>query len=118
MILRRKLSSLILVVVVLALACAPSRGQSNMTGAFYNKPGELKLERSIKKRFRSYYRQRPGEQLMPETFYPVGWSRDGKFAYYLEPVDEACDCYFAKLFILDLKTDRVLWSFNYSSEPL
>lgn len=87
MLLLRELSSLILVVVVLALAGAPSRGQSNMAGAFYYKPGELKLERSIKKSFRSYfrrpefdgyYRQRPGDQLAPESFYPIGWSMGRK----------------------------------------
>ncbi|MCM3903194.1 MAG: hypothetical protein ND866_15920 [Pyrinomonadaceae bacterium] len=126
MILLRDVSSLVLVVGVLALACASSRAQSNMTPAFYNKPVELKLERSIKRSFGSYlrqqandyYRQRPFDQLAPESFYPIGWSRDGKFAYYLEPVDEACGCYFAKLYILDLKTDKVLWSFDYESEGI
>jgi hypothetical protein len=126
MVLIREFSSLILLVGVLAIACAPSRGQSNMAGAFYNKPVELKLERSIKRSFSiylrqqdsDYYRQRPFDQLAPESFYPIGWSSDGKFAYYLEPVDEACDCYFAKLFILDLKTDKVLWSFAYNSEAI
>ena len=24
------------------------------------------------------------------NFYPIGWSNDGKFAYYLEPVDGSC----------------------------
>jgi hypothetical protein len=116
MILLRHFFSLILVVVILAFASAPSRGQSNLTGAFYNKPVELKLERSIRKSFSRYlreqatdfYRQRPFDQLVPESFYPIGWSRDGNFAYYLEPVDEACGCYFAQLFILDLKTYRIL----------
>jgi hypothetical protein len=112
----RKLSSAIVFVIVVSLGYAPSRGQSNLTRAFYNKPVELKLERSIKKRFRPYYRQPTGAHFIPEGFYPIGWSRDGKFAYYLEPVDEACGCYFAQLFILDLKTDEVLWSFDYSSE--
>ena len=56
-----------------------------MTGAFHNKPFRIEIQRSSNKRFRSYYRQRPGEQFMPDNFYPVGWSRDGKFAYYLDP---------------------------------
>lgn len=54
--------------------------------------------------------------MVAESFYPIGWSRDGKFAYYTEPVDEACGCYFAKLFILDLKTDSVLWSFDFQGD--
>ena len=101
----RGLSSLILAVVVLTLAGALSRGQSKVTDAFYNKPAEFKLERSIKKSFRSYfnqpefsgfYRQRPGEQLMPEPFFPIGWSKDGKFAYFFERDRGDCDCYGTK----------------------
>lgn len=54
--------------------------------------------------------------MVPESFFPIGWSKDGKFAYYTEPVDEACGCYFAKLVILDLKSDKVLWSFDFEGE--
>lgn len=43
------------------------------------------------------------------SFYPIGWSRDGKFAYLLEPADEACGCYNAEIIVQDLKTDKILW---------
>ena len=94
----RELSSVIVFVIVVALGYAPSRGESNLTGAFYNKPVELRLERSIRKSFGRYlreqasdfYQRRPFDQLVPESFYPIGWSRVGNFAYYVEPVDEAC----------------------------
>jgi hypothetical protein len=84
---------LILVVVVLLLASVPLRSQTRVTPAFYNKPAELNLERSIKRTFSNYlrqqandyYRQRSFDQLAPEPFYPIGWSKDGKFAYYFEP---------------------------------
>ncbi len=52
------------------------------------------------------------------SFYPIGWSRDGKFAYVIEPPDEACGCYFAEIVIQDLVTDKVMWSERYSSELL
>jgi hypothetical protein len=52
---------------------------------------------------------------LTESFYPIGWSRDGRFAYIVEPADIACDCYFANLVIKDLKTDTVLWDFDYRS---
>lgn len=52
------------------------------------------------------------------SFYPIGWSRDGKFAYLVEPPDEACGCYFAEIVIQDLVTDKILWSERYSSESL
>lgn len=52
---------------------------------------------------------------LTEAFYPIGWSREGKFAYIVEPADDVCDCYFANLVIKDLKTDTVLWHFDYQS---
>lgn len=55
-------------------------------------------------------------RLMKEYFYPIGWSKDGKFAYYLEPPDEACGCYFGEINIVDLKTDKVLWTKRYEGE--
>lgn len=57
-------------------------------------------------------------KLMTENFYPIGWSRDGKFAYLVEPADEVCGCYFAEFVIQDLKTDKVLFKERYSSEAL
>lgn len=54
--------------------------------------------------------------LMTEKFYPIGWSRDGKFAYLIEPVDEACGCYFANLYIQDLRTDKILWKNQYEGK--
>jgi len=65
---------------------------------------------------RDYNRNSIGGNFEVENFYPVGWSKDGKFAYYLEPVDEACGCYFGKLVIVDLKNDAVMWQFDYTSE--
>ncbi len=54
--------------------------------------------------------------LLHEHFYPIGWSKDGKFAYYVEPADEACGCYFSQLVIQDLRTDKILWERSYSDE--
>lgn len=48
-----------------------------------------------------------------EGFYPIGWSKDGKFAYLLEPPDEACGCYFANLIVQDMRTDKILWNNSY-----
>jgi hypothetical protein len=57
-------------------------------------------------------------KLMTENFYPIGWSRDGKFAYLVEPPDEACGCYFAEIVIVNLKTDKVLWQERWDSSDL
>ena len=95
-----------------ALACtAPALAQSN-----YVMPRSVELDQIVRRNFGSYYvRSFPGGpryRLYTVGFYPVGWSRDGKFAYYLEPVDEECGCYFAQLVIRDLRTDKVLWKFD------
>jgi hypothetical protein len=72
----------------------------------------------VRKTFRDYFPRGGYEQLGAESFFPIGWSKDGKFAFYTEPVDEACHCYFAELYILDLKNDKILWSINYNSDFL
>jgi len=102
--------------LILVCAAIPAHAQSDAEVRQYHQPFELKLDRAIRKNFRSYRRQRPREEFTTESFFPIGWSKEGKFAYYVEPVDEACGCYFAKLLIVDLKTDKVLWSFDYNSE--
>lgn len=56
--------------------------------------------------------------ILTSSLYPIGWSRDGKFAYLVEPPDEACGCYFAEIVIQDLLTDKILWSDRYSSDSL
>jgi hypothetical protein len=116
MVLRRRRLSLILIILALMVSGLTLRARSARQRAFYSKPHEVKLEWTAKKLFRDYHRNYPGQNFLVENFYPIGWSKDGKFAYYAEPVDEACGCYFAKLRILDLKTDKVLWSFDYEGD--
>jgi len=82
----------------------------------YVMPRAVKLDPIVRRTFSSFYvRSFPGgpiQRLYTDGFYPIGWSRDGKFAYYSEPVDEECGCYFAELAIVDLRTDKVLWEFK------
>lgn len=81
----------------------------------YSQPTKLKVDNIVN----------PGERdaegnisALTEAFYPIGFSKSGKFAYYVEPADEACGCYFAKLVIQDLRTDKILWEHEYEGEPL
>lgn len=82
----------------------------------YAVPRAVNLDAIVRRSFTKYYvRPYPGamrQQLYTDGFYPIGWSRDGKFAYYIEPVDEACGCYFGELIIQDLRTDNILWHFK------
>ena len=100
MVLRRIITSIAITLIVFLIADFCAYAQDVQRHSFYNKPVELKLGRLSR---------------LEEGFYPIGWSEDGKFAYIVEPADEACGCYFAKLIIKDLKTDAVLWDFDYES---
>lgn len=102
----------------LASVSLPALAQNNQGGALYRAPAEVRLQGLIRRRFASFYGSSPGQELIIERFYPIGWSKDGKLAYYAEPGDEACGCYFATLVIKDLRTDKVLWQFDYDSSEL
>lgn len=110
----RKLINVFVSLTVVLLITSPLHSQQKpKTVTTFGNPVELKL----KVNRRDYNRKNDlGGNFEVESFYPIGWSRDGKFAYYTEPVDEACDCYFGKLVISDLKNDSVVWQFDYSSD--
>lgn len=113
---KRTLVSISLVVMLLTLAILqPLYAQVSRPGTLFVQPAQLRLGRALRRIFPDYYGKGfPQHALITENLYPIGWSKDGKFAYYTEPGDEACGCYFAKLFITDLVNDKVLWSFDYN----
>ena len=98
----------VLPLIAVLLMAWPANAQETT----FKNPVEVKLRVNR----RDYNRNSIGGNFEVENFYPVGWSKDGKFAYYVEPVDEACGCYFGKLVIVDLKNDAVVWQFDYTSE--
>lgn len=87
------------------------RAQSGQSKVLYAEPSRLMLKGE-----ENAAREAETGSLLRETFYPIGWSKDGKFAYLTEPVDEGCDCYFADLIIQDLRTDKILWKRSHTSE--
>ena len=78
-------------------------GEFNASAQTYSVPKRLLLKGD---KTREDFESRT---LIKELFYPIGWSKDGKFAFYVEPPDEACGCYFGHLVIQDLRTDKILW---------
>jgi hypothetical protein len=91
------------------------QAQARRSGALFSQPAELKFSPLLRRLFPHFYgKSFPQEELITENLFPIGWSKDGKFAYYTEPGDEACGCYFGKLLITDLVNDKVLWSFDYN----
>lgn len=105
-------SRLVFALILIAVFSAVSLGQT------YSVPVKLPIERVVRRTFPSYFGGAKFPQLIAEQFFPIGWSRDGKFAYYTEPVDEACGCYYANLIIQDLRTDKVLWEFKYTQDDI
>ena len=51
-----------------------------------------------------------------DSFFPIGWSEDGKFAYLLEPEAQNCECYFVEVYIYDLESNKTLWFKQYNNE--
>jgi hypothetical protein len=118
------MSKVKLLVFILAAAVCLSASpmvpaQARRSGALYRRPVELRLQATARRTFRNFQGTNGRwPAIYTENFYPIGWSKNGNFAYYAEPVDEACGCYFAKLFILDLKTDKVLWKFEHQGDSM
>ncbi|NJO88632.1 MAG: hypothetical protein HC831_06435 [Chloroflexia bacterium] len=47
-----------------------------------------------------------------DKFYPIGWSKDGKFAYIMEPADEGSGFYLFEIVILDIVNNKLVWSWK------
>ncbi|MEP6903488.1 MAG: hypothetical protein ABJA66_17330 [Actinomycetota bacterium] len=117
--LQRKVFLTVVFIASFLFALVSAAAQTVKSDALYWQPERLKLngvgEPNPKAKEDDY------NQVMTEPFYPIGWSEDGKFAYYVEPADEACGCYYGTLVIQDLKTDKILWKDKYSggdNEPV
>ena len=65
----------------------------------YSAPAELQ-----------YYKQ--SNEYIFQKFYPIGWSKDGKFAYVIEPADEAAGLYFFKLRIQSMISDKIVYEWE------
>lgn len=70
----------------------------------YTTPSELK-----------YYKQ--SDEYLFQKFYPIGWSKDGKFAYVIEPADEAAGLYFFKLIIQNMINDKEVYRWEPDEDP-
>ena len=56
-----------------------------------------------------------GPYLILSGLVPLGWSRDGKFAYALEEETEAADCDSFEVVVQDLRDGGTLWHGGYGS---
>lgn len=110
-----KQAALFLLLLLINISFPASASAQN--GAVnYRVPRLVDLEPAVRRTLKKHFRGDGRTSPITEAFYPIGWSRDGKFAYYVEPVDEACGCYFAELRIQDLRTDEIVWQFKNDPE--
>jgi len=56
------------------------------------------------------------ESFLYDKFYPIGWSKDGFFAYVSEPADEATGFYFFKINIINTNTNAVAWTWEINEK--
>jgi|GEM_PF-875874 len=80
-------------------------------------PRPLLLSDVVSNRFSSSVQTTLTPGMLEAVFYPIGWSTDGKFAYAIEPPDEAVGAYFLNVYVQDLVTDKILWQDKYQSKP-
>ena len=80
-------------------------------------PRPLVLDDVVRNRFSNLLQGPAGAEILDAVFYPLGWSEDGKFAYAVEPPDEAVGSYFLNVYIQDLVTDKIIWEDKYQSKP-
>ena len=78
-------------------------------------PRPLLLSEVVHTRFSNLLQGTSELPIIDAVFYPLGWSKDGKFAYAIEPPDEAVGSYFLNVYVQDLVTDKVLWQDKYQS---
>lgn len=69
----------------------------------YSCPAELKYSQQ-------------SDEYITEKFYPIGWSKDGLFAYIIEPADEASGQYFFEFVIRNMISDKVVFSWKPEDE--
>lgn len=100
-----------LFITILLVGQSPIAAQTIKPGALYAAPSRLFLNGD-----KNSAKEEAEGKLLREKFFPLGWSKDGNFAYLVEPADEACGCYFAHLVIQDLKTDKILWEHKYDGD--
>lgn len=95
----------------------PSVPEASANGSGASGPRPLLLSGVIRNRFSNLLPESDSIEFLEAGFYPLGWSVDGKFAYAVEPPDEAVGAYLLNVYIQDLVTDEILWQDKYQSKP-
>lgn len=55
-------------------------------------------------------------EVLADKLYPIGWSKNGNFAYLIEPADEGLGNYMVGIVIMSLVSNEVLW--DWYTDPV
>lgn len=61
----------------------------------------------------SYYEE--SNDFLKDKLLPIGWSKDGHFAYIREFADEACGCYSMEIVVQNMHTNKKVWQWETES---
>lgn len=108
---KMKNKKLFVLILVLVFAFGCKTGQNNngenldtdIVEEEYFFPEELTYNQSV-------------SEVLVDKFYPIGWSKDGNFAYILEPADEGLGNYMFGVVIINLVSDEVIW--DWYTDPI
>lgn len=103
--------------MVLITSCAHERNTSINkieTDSSFTSP--VKTSQNYKKPVELSFLKNNGGKVLKDVLKPIGWSKDGKFAYLVEYADEACGCYSMSINIIDAKKNKQLWTTEYNDQ--
>lgn len=108
MILSKKILLIIFLLIFSATSCKTGKNKkenlnSNEVAIEYFFPEEI------------HYTEGVGE-IIADRFYPIGWSKNGNFAYMIEPADEGLGNYQLVLIVQNLISNEVIW--DWSTDPV
>lgn len=92
----------------------------NRNGNTDNANGDKTNQEQIEENSENYQYSIPEElkygqmsaEFLYDKFFPIGWSKDGKFAYITEPADEGSGYYWFEIVIIDIVNNKISWSWK------
>ena len=92
--------------IVFSLAVSFGLGLEVSIADTYSVPQELSFHLTPPSKIKPD-EYKPEYDPLLDKFYPIGWGKDGSFAFIEEPADEACGCYFFEFNLIDKEGNEI-----------
>lgn len=107
-----KISHLIVVIFCfLAISCNNNNGENGQADSS-NVEQNIQSDKNVFELPKELEYTRSKDGFSYDRLYPIGWSKDGKFAYIVEPAEEESGFYLFEIIILDIVNNKVVWSWK------